>query len=391
MSSEGFQAVTPEDTGLRKVGIGLLGCGFIGRVHANAYLKIPFSFPDPPAYPEPVALCDMVDAAEKAASMKFLGCYTDWRKMAADPRIKIFDNCTPDNMHAEPTIGAAENGKHVICEKPLAMTVADAKAMLDAVQKAGVKHMVCHNYRFIPAVRLAFELIQKGLIGEIYQFRGCYQQQIGHDPDAPIENAWYASGTKSGVLLGIGSHVIDIARFLVGEISTVSGLLKTFNTSRKNAAGETQQVTADEANIACVEFADGAIGTIESSGVSAGRNNQLTWEVNGTKGSIAWALEDPNHLQVYNADAPVQEIAGFTNVSVTTSNHPLQVVYLPPGHNAGWEYGHTHAIRHFIDCVVNDKPVGPYAATFEDGYKVQVIMEALGQSSREGKKIEIGY
>jgi len=391
MAIEGFREVDHQTEGLPKIGIGLLGCGFIGQVHSNAYLKIPFTCQPPGASPQLVALCDSVGAEEKARKFRYEGCYTDWKRMVEDPRIQVIDNCTPDNLHCEPSVAAAEHGKHVICEKPLAMTVDEARAMMQAAAQAGVKTMCCHNYRFLPAVRLARELIEQGAVGKIYHFRGQYLQPYGHDPDEPIENAWYAAGTASGTLLGIGSHVIDMARFLVGEITTVSGLAKTFNPSRKRASGQVEEVTADEGNIATVEFAGGAIGALESSCVCAGRKNEFTWEVNGSKGSIAFDLEDPNHLHVYDSQNPREETLGFANVSVTSPGHPLQAAYLPPGHNAGWEYGHLYALNHFLDCVANDKPVAPYGATFEDGYRVQVIMEAIQESSRTGQRIELKY
>ena len=391
MTIEGFQEVDGEKAGLPKVGVGLLGCGFIGQVHSNAYLKIPFTCQPPAARPRLVALCDTVDAEDKAGRFGYEGCYTDWKRLVEDPRIHVINNCTPDNMHRDPSIAAAECGKHVICEKPLAMTVEDARDMVRAAATAGVKTMCCHNYRFLPAVRLARELIEKGLLGKIYHFRGQYLQPYGHDPEEVIENAWYAAGTASGVLLGIGSHVIDMARFLIGEITTVSGLMSTFNTSRKRASGAVEEVTADEGNVAVVQFDNGAAGVLESSCVAAGRMNQFTWEVNGSGGSIAFDLEDPNHLQVYDAKIPREETRGFANVSVTSAKHPLQAAYLPPGHNAGWEYGHLYALNHFLDCVVNDKPVAPYAATFEDGYRIQVIMEAINESSRTGQRIELKY
>jgi len=392
MGIEGFQGVGSGEAGLAEVGIGLLGCGFIGQVHSNAYIKIPFTCQPPAACPKLVALCDTVAAEEKAQKFKYQGFCLDWQRLMEDPNIAIIDNCTPDNMHRDPSIAAAEHGKHVICEKPLAMTVEDARDMMQAAEMTGVKTMLCHNYRFLPAVRLARELIEKGTIGKIYHFRGQYLQPYGHDPDEVIENAWYAAGTASGVLLGIGSHVIDMARFLVGEITSLSGLVKTFNTTRKRgASGEMETVTADEGNIASVEFDNGAIGVIESSCVCAGRKNEFTFEVNGSQGSIAFDLEDPNHLQVCDTKHSLPELVGFTNVSVTSPGHPLRAAYLPPGHNAGWEYGHLYALNHFLDCVVNDKPVAPHAATFEDGYKVQVIMEAINESSRTGKRIELKY
>jgi len=251
--------------------------------------------------------------------------------------------------------------------------------------------MCCFNYRFIPAVRLAKELIEDGVIGDIYHFRGRYLQEPGHDPAASLEDAWYASGTKSGILLGIGSHIIDMARFLLGEITALSGLVRTWNKSRVSQAGVVETVTADEGNLALVEFASGATGTLESSGVATGHKNQHTWEINGSRGSISWDLEDPNHLQVYADDASSPRVRGFASVSVTTGDHPLQTIYLPPGHNAGWEYGHVHALHHFVHCVVNDEPVAPYGATFEDGYRAQVIMDAMMRSSHTGQRISLTY
>ena len=156
-------------------------------------------------------------------------------------------------------------------------------------------------------------------------------------------------------------------------------------------AGLTETVTADEGNLALVEFASGATGSLESSGVATGHRNQHTWEINGSRGSLAWDLEDPNHLHVFTEGAALREVRGFTSVSVTDPSHPLQTVYLPVGHNAGWEYGHVHALHHFVDCVVNDKSVAPLGATFEDGYRCQVVMEAIRRSSKTGRRIELRY
>jgi predicted dehydrogenase len=393
VASKGFKAIDYAALPVRRVGIGMLGYGFMGKVHSNAFLKIPYSFSAPAAYPELVAMCgrDEDKVADVAARLRYLGYYTDWRAMLGDPDIDIVDVCTPDDRHRAPSIAAAAAGKHVICEKPLAMTVRDAAAMLEAATQAGVKHMCCFNYRFIPAVRLAKELLERGAIGQVYHFRGRYLQEPGHDPASAVEDVWYTSGTRSGILLGIGSHVIDMARFLMGEITSVSGLVRTWNIARVNRAGMVETVSADEGNLALVEFAGGAAGTLESSGVATGHKNQHTWEINGSQGSICWDLEDPNHLLVYSDEAPAPDMRGFASVSVTTGAHPLQTIYLPPGHNAGWEYGHVHALYHFLECVVNDKPVAPYGATFEDGYRVQVIMDAVVRSSRTGRRINLTY
>ncbi len=391
MQKNGFFELKNKRPDIPSPGIGVLGYGFMGKIHSNAYVKIPYTYQNPAVFPELVALCgrNAEKVSDTAVRFGYRGFYTDWKKLVNDPDVQIIDNCTPDDMHAAPTIDAARAGKHVICEKPLAMTVKDARVMLDAVKKAGVKHMLCHNYRFMPAVRLAKMLIEDGRLGTIYQFRGRYLQEVGHDPEEPVENVWYTAGTKSGVLLGIGCHIIDLSRFLIGEIAAVSGLVKTFNTERKYVSGAIETVTADEVNYALVEFKNGVVGTLESSGISTGRKNQCTWEINGSKGSISFDIEDLNHLHVYLDNG--NDVKGFTDVSVTDFSHPLQSAILPPGHIAGWEYGHVHALHHFLDCVVNNKKVGPFAATFEDGYRIQVIMAAIQESSKRRKRVEIQF
>ena len=373
------------------IGIGVVGYGFMGKVHSNAYLKIPYTYQEPAAYPLLISMCGRNEKAviDTARRFGYQHVCTDWKELIEDPSVQIVDNCTPDSMHAEPSIAAVRAEKHVICEKPLAMTVAEAKEMRDEACNAGVKHMLCHNYRFMPAVRLAKKLIEEGELGRIYQFRGVYLQEVGHGPSEVLENVWYATGTRSGVLLGIGSHIIDMARFLLGEMEAVAGMVRTFNTSRKDSSGKTESVTADEVNGALVEFTSGAVGTIESAGVSTGRKNQLSWEINGSKGSLRFDLEDLNHLHVCLDKTAVQDVRGFTNISVTDFSHPLQSMILPPGHNTGWEYGHVHALNHFIECVAADRDVAPYGATFEDGYRIQVIMDAIVQSSSDGKKREL--
>jgi predicted dehydrogenase len=375
------------------IGVGVIGYGFMGKVHSNAYIKIPYTYDKPAAYPNLIGMSGRSEKAlvDTARRFGFRYTCTDYNELVSDPDVQIVDNCTPDNLHAAPSIAAVRAGKHIICEKPLAMTVDDARKMRDEAAASGVKHMLCHNYRFMPAVRLAKKLIEDGELGDLYQFRGVYLQEVGHDPAEKLENVWYAAGTRSGILLGIGCHVVDMARYLMGEMKTVTGMARTFNTTRRSSGGGKERVTADEVNGALVEFESGAAGTIESAGVSTGRKNQLCWEVNGSRGSIRFDLEDLNHLHVCLDKAPVEEVRGFTNVSVTDFNHPLQSMILPPGHNTGWEYGHVHALHHFIGCVVGDRDVAPYAATFEDGYRIQVIMDALLQSAASSRTVELSF
>lgn len=391
MNQNGFYQIDYSKPDFPEVKIGMVGYGFMGQIHSNAFIKIPFSFSDPVARPILLTMCgrNQKKVASTARRFGYKEYCLDWRLLAQDPRIDVFDNCTPDDSHYLPSMEALENGKHVICEKPLALKLEDAYQMAQKARKTGVKTMCCYNYRFLPAVRLARQLIEQGVLGKIYQFRAKYLQQPGHNPLEFIENVWYAHGTQSGVLLGIGCHILDMARFLVGDIAAVSGLKKTFSPIRKNHLGKTQPVNADECNITLLEFENGAIGTLESSGVSTGRKNQQEWEINGSKGSVVFDLEDLNHLQIYSTDVSPAAIQGFSHVLVTDSDHPSQVVYLPSGHIQGWEYGHVHALHHFLDCVVNDKPIEPLGATFEDGYRVQVIIEAINQSSETGRWVKI--
>ncbi len=388
-----FYEIDYSNIEIKKVRIGVLGYGFMGKVHSNAYLKMLYTYADPPAYPEFIAMCGRNAEKVRDSAMRFgyQGYYTEWQHLVADPRIEIFDNCANDYLHFEPTLAAIKAGKHVICEKPLAKTVKEAKQLVEAVEGAGIKHMTCFNYRFIPAVRLAKNIIDEGRIGTIYHFRGRYLQQSGHNPDEVLDNVRYATSTGSGIMLGIGSHMIDLAQFLVGNIKSVSGLSKTFTASRKTISGEDKPVDTDESNVALVEFENRAIGSIESSGVSTGRKNQNTWEINGSKGSIMFDLEDLNHLYVHLEDEQREDVRGFTQISVTEPLHPNACLILPRGHNAGWEYGHVHALSHFVSCVVNDLPVAPYGATLEDGYRVQVIMEALKESSVSGERINLTF
>ncbi len=393
MNKNGFKEVDPKKYSFPEIGVGLIGYGFMGKAHTNAFKKISFLQWPPVAIPKLVAVCGHPGSEERAEEAAFRfgynGFYNDFRLMVKDPDIDLIDNCTPDNMHCEPSIVAVQSGKHIICEKPLAMTVEDAWKMYEAAKKAKVKHMLAHNYRFLPAVMLAREIISKGMIGKVYEFRGRYLQSVGAYPQNPIEDVWYASGTGSGINLGIGSHIIDMARFLVSEIKTVSGIQKTFNTVRKNKNNDSIDVLADETNFNVVEFDNGAIGSIESSGLSSGRLNHHTWEVNGSEGSMYWDLEDLNHLNVWLKDSPVKQLNGFMKVSATDPGHPFAPLLWPPGHNLGWENGHVNELAHLLDCIVNDKDVDPFGATFYDGYVIQLIMEKMKEASDSGKKIEI--
>jgi predicted dehydrogenase len=376
-----------------EIGVGVLGYRFMGRVHTNAYRQIPSTFWPPAARPRLVALCGRNAELVAAAARRYgyEGYYVDWRAMIEDARVQIVDNCGPYSLHVEPSIAALEAGKHVICEKPMALTSADAARMLVAARKSGRKHMCGFNYRFIPAVRLAREIIERGLLGKIYHFRGHYLQESAHDPDRPPAKAPDPAAPWVGSLLNLGSHLMDMARFIVGEPVSVSALMSTFEPTRPLASGERIKIEADDAFLTLLEFDNGAIGVLEASRVATGRKNRQSWEVNGSKGSLCFDLERLNELQVYLEGGTAENLTGFQRVLVTEAQHPFLKFWWPRGHILGWEHAHVNEIYHFVEAVVQQKDVAPYGATFEDGYRVAVISDAIVESARTGRRIPVRY
>ena len=377
---------------IREIGVGLLGYAFMGKAHANGYRKMPFFFYPPPALPRLVAICGRTEeaVAEAAKRFGFETYYTDWKKLIADDRIELVDNCLPNNMHAEPCIEAAEAGKNIICEKPLASTLEDAKAVYEAAEKAGVKNMTAFNYRFVPAIRLAKQLIDEGYIGKILQYRAVYLQEWIMDPNFPLVWRLRKSVAGSGALGDLGAHIIDLARFLVGEVASVCGLTETFIKERPLPEDPEKKgkVDVDDVFIAMARFKNGAIGSFEASRFCAGRKNYQRVEIHGTEGSIVFNLERLNELEVYSKKDP-EDRMGFRDILVTESVHPFMEHWWPHGHIIGWEHTFVHEIHHFIDCIVNDKPVAPMAATFYDGLKCQEILNAIEESARKGRWVEL--
>lgn len=374
------------------IGIGVLGYAFMGKAHTNAFKTLPYIMWPPPAIPRLVSICGRNEVAVAEAQMRYgyeRYC-TDWHELIDDPEVQVFDNLAPNNLHAEPCIAAARNGKHVICEKPLARNAEEAKAMRDAVRESGVVNMVAFNYRFVPALRLAYDLIKAGRIGEIYHFRGQYLQEWIASPDFPM--VWRLQGdvAGSGALGDLGTHTIDLARWLVGDIGAVSGLTKTFIPERLSGEGRKEKVTVDDAVIALVEFENGAIGTLEASRFAPGRKNHHTIEINGSKGSIYFDLERLNELQVYSTEDP-PDTQGFHDVLVTEANHPYYSFWWPHGHIIGWEHTFVHEAYHFLQAVVGAGEIAPYGATFDDGYRNAVVADGIVESAMGGKKVVLSY
>ena len=377
-----------------EVGIGMLGYAFMGKAHSNAFKKLPYMMYPPVAIPKLVAIAGRNEAAVKEAALRYgyEGYYTDWREMLKNDRIQLFDNGGPNDAHAEPCIAAAQAGKHILCEKPLARTAKEAATMLEAVTKAGVKHAVAFNYRFVPAIRQAKELIDSGKLGQIYHFRAVYLQEWIM-PHYGTPHIWRLdkSIAGSGALGDLGAHIIDLARFLAGEFRNVSALTRTFIPERPGADGQMKKVDVDDAFVSAIEFENGAIGSVEATRFAGGHKNSNCFEVNGEKGSIRFNLERMNELEVFWVGEEPRETQGFHNVLISEGYHPFWSNWWPHGHIIGWEHTFVHEIHHLLDAIVNNKAVAPYGADFSDGYKNAVICDAILQSAQSGQRVAIKY
>jgi predicted dehydrogenase len=363
-----------------EIGVGMLGYAFMGKAHSAAFLNVRQAAWRPLLQPRLVAISgrDEAAVADAAARYGYERWTTDWRDIVADPSIGLFDNGGPNSVHGEPTIAAAEAGKHVLCEKPLGRTADEAFEIWSRVAATGVKHLCGFNYRFVPAVRLARELIESGELGEIRHFRARYLQDWAEDPGL---DTWRFSveDAGSGAIGDLATHVIDLSRFLVGEIAALSAVVKTFIPGRK----------VDDAVESVVEFEHGAVGTIEATRLALGRRNAFQWELNGTKASLWFDMERMNELQVFRADG--DRARGAKTVLVTEADHPFIKYWWPPGHIVGWGDTFTHEVIHLLDAIAADTDVAPYGATFEDGYRASEVADAMVRSSAEGKRIPLAY
>ncbi len=389
MAAGAAEGATPE------IGVGMLGYAFMGKAHSNAFKTLPYMIYPPPAIPRLVAIAGRNEAATAAAATRFgyEKYYTDWRAMLEDPAVQLFDNGGPNDTHAEPSILAAQLGKHILCEKPLARTAAESKTMLDAVNKAGVKHMVAFNYRFVPAVRQIRNLIDSGALGQIYHFRAVYLQEwIMPHYGTPMIWRLDKKQAGSGALGDLGAHIIDLAHYLVGGMKSVAAFTKTFIEDRPLGDGKGMgKVDVDDAFVAAVEFENGAVGTLESTRFAGGRKNFNCFEINGEKGSVRFNLERMNELEVFWVGEQPKETQGFHNVLISEGYHPWWEYWWPHGHMIGWEHTFIHEIAHLFDCIVNDRPVGPHGATFEDGYRAAVVCDAILESAASRRVADIKY
>ncbi|MEV4600695.1 Gfo/Idh/MocA family oxidoreductase [Amycolatopsis sp. NPDC049253] len=375
-----------------QIGVGMVGYAFMGAAHSQAWRTVHHAF-DVPLTPRMAVLCGR-DAAAASAAAEKLGwdsVETDWKRLVESDEVGLVDICTPGDTHAEIALAALAAGKHVLCEKPLANTVAEAAAMAAAAEEAaerGVRSMVAFNYRRVPALAFARKLVADGRLGQLRHVRAQYLQDWIVDPEFPLVWRLQKERAGSGALGDIGAHIVDLAQFLTGSrISGVSAVTETFVRERPLVASSSGlaassgsargEVTVDDAALFTARFASGALGSFEATRFAAGRKNSMRIELNGSAGSIAFDFEAMNELSFHDHTLD-PSIAGFRRILVTEPEHPYVGAWWPPGHGLGYEHTFTHEVRDFLVALGSGTDPAP---SFADGLQVQRVLDAVERSA----------
>ncbi len=383
---------------MKEINVGLVGYKFMGKAHSNALSRLGMFF-DCSAKVNKRAICGRDEEWVKKSAEKFGwdGYETSWENLVARKDIDVIDITAPSNAHKVIALAAAENGKHIFCEKPLAVSLADAREMLECVNKNGVKHQIGFNYRFAPAVQLAKNMIMQGKIGTVRHVRASYLQDFIIDPEFPLIWRLQKEICGSGSLGDLGAHFIDLARFLVGDFKSVMGMQKTFIESRpkvESMIGLSAQanedaprglVDVDDGSVFVAEFENGALGVFEATRFAQGHKNDLSIEINGDKGSIKFVFERMNELQYFSADDE-PGLQGFRLIQASEGIHPYMSAWWPTGHVIGYEHTFVHEMYEFFESIANNKPTSP---DFIDGVKCSQIIEAVELSAQRHSLVDV--
>ncbi len=372
----------------KKLNVGLIGCGFMGKVHSNAYLKLNKFFDV--GY-EMVMKCVCDSNKEKlkafAENWGWENTETDWRKMVARDDIDLVDICTPNNTHHDIVIATTKAGKIIALEKPLAMNAEEGAAMTQAVEKTGKPNMVWFNYRRVPAAALAKQIIDEGRIGRVFHYRAKYLQDYTISPKVPQggDALWRldAKVAGSGVTGDLLAHSIDMATWFIGPISTVCAMTETFIKERamQDEPGKVMPVTIDDACAFLARFENGALGTFESTRYACGRKNQNTFEVNGEKGSVAFDLETAHELDYFDHSDPVS-VRGWRTIQTWDSKHPYMKNWWVPGCGIGYEHWHINTLADFVKGIEKGEKTCP---DLKDALATQYVCDAVLASARNKK------
>ena len=364
--------------------IGLIGCGLMGRTHSNGYKRIGDFFPELEHRPVLQAACSRTEDKVRtfAEQWGYESMETDWKAVIARKDIDAVDICTPNDTHAEIAIAAAEAGKMILCEKPLARTLEEAQSMVQAIEKAGVKNTVWYNYRRVPAVTLAKQIVDSGKLGKIFHYRANFLQDWTINPDLPQggEALWRldVDAAGSGVTGDLLAHCIDTAMWINGGIKDVSAVTETFIKERVHQEhGQVQKVGIDDACIFHCHFDNGSLGLFESTRYARGHKALYTFEINGEHASIRWNLHDLNYLEYFD-HADDSAVRGWRSILVTDSDQPYMERWWIPGTSIGYEHSFIHQVADFFKCLETGEPCSP---TFKDAFETQKVCQAVLDSA----------
>jgi predicted dehydrogenase len=371
----------------KPLNIGIVGYGFMGRTHSNAYKRVNDFF-DVEYRPVLKAVCGRTAEQARAFADRwgYESIETEWRKLVERKDIDAIDICTPNNTHAEIALAAAAAGKMILCEKPLSMNLVEGQAMVDAVEKAGVPNTVWYNYRRIPAVTLAKQLIDEGKLGKIFHYRANFLQDWTISADLPQGGTglWRldVAAAGSGVTGDLLAHCIDTALWLNGSITSVSAMTETFVKERKhNLTGKVEPVGIDDACAFLCRFENGSLGLFESTRYARGHKALYTFEVNGEKASLKWDLEDLHRLDYFDhRDDSI--VRGWRSIHVTDGEHPYMKNWWVPGLQIGYEHTFVHQVADFLDNLAKGQPTAP---TFRDALATQAVCDAVLDSADNSK------
>jgi predicted dehydrogenase len=371
----------------KELRIGIIGTKFMGKAHSHAFIDAPLFF-DLPLKPVLQAACGVDAASLEAFALRYgwKSWDTSVDKIINRDDVDLIDICTPNHLHMSTAIAAAKAGKHILCEKPMANNASDARRMLEAVENAGVKHMMIFNYRRVPALALAKKMITEGKLGRIFHFNAVYFQDWLVDPAFPYTWRHNKDLAGSGAHGDLSAHIIDLARFLTGEFESVCGAEQTFIKERTViATGLKEKVTVDDAVSFLAHFQNGALGSFTATRFATGRKNFQRIEIFGSEGSLSFNLERLNELEYFNRNDSQTE-QGFRRILVTESDHPYMKAWWPSGHVIGWEHTFVHQFADMVTAIAENKTASP---DFYDGLKCQLVLDAVTDSIAKKKWVTV--
>ena len=370
----------------QSIAIGMIGYKFMGKAHSNAYRQIGQFF-DLPLTPrlKTISGRDKPKVAKMAERWGWENAVDDWRRVIDDPEIKVVDICSPNNTHREIAIAAFKAGKIVACEKPLAMNGAEAEQMAAAARKSGKINTVWFNYRRVPAIAFARQLIDEGRIGRVYHFRALYLQDWTMDPSVPLLWRMDKDVAGSGVTGDLHSHIVDLSNFLAGDIESVAGTSKIFIDERERPEGGKSKVEIEDASIFVAKYTNGAIGHFEATRFANGRKNGNTFEINGEVGSLYFDLEDMSRLWYFDSREP-KHIQGWRKISVWEEVHPYMKQWWVPGCAIGYEHTFGNQAADLMNAIAQNKPMQP---NFDDGLKCQLVLDAVMEASSSDRWVRV--